>query len=123
MLDELLIYRMAMDIGQQIWAIVAGWPYFAKDTIGKQFVRAADSIAANLSEGYGRYFYKENKQFCYYARGSLQETKTWLKKASDRNLISPSEFQSLSEAIETLSVKLNHYIKTIGAHDAHAVRK
>ena len=112
-----------MDIGQQIWAIVAGWPYFAKDTIGKQFVRAADSIAANLSEGYGRYFYKENKQFCYYARGSLQETKTWLKKASDRNLISSSEFQSLSEAIETLSVKLNHYIKTIGAHDAHAVRK
>ncbi len=123
MLEKLLIYQMSMDIGQQVWTIVEGWQYFAKDTIGKQLVRAADSIAANLSEGYGRYFYKENKQFCYYARGSLQETKTWLKKAFDRNLILPSEFQSLSDTLETLSVKLNHYIKTIGPHDAHAVRK
>jgi len=37
-----------------------------------------DSIAANLSEGFGRYHYKEKKNFSYYSIGSLYETKTWI---------------------------------------------
>jgi len=73
-LEELQVYQLAMEMAEKIWIIVVNWNYFEKDTIGKQFVRAADSIAANLSEGFGRYFYKENKQFCYYSRGSLFET-------------------------------------------------
>ena len=80
-LEELDVYRMAMEIGERVWAVADGWNFFAKDTVGKQLVRAADSIAANIAEGYGRYHYKENKLFCYYARGSLMETKTWLQKA------------------------------------------
>jgi len=63
------------------------WDFFAKDTIGKQFVKLTDSIAANISEGFGRFFYKENRQFGYYARGSLFETTTWLTKAHNRKLI------------------------------------
>jgi four helix bundle protein len=50
----------------------------------EQLIKAIDSVAANLSEGFGRYFYKENRQFCYYSRGSLFETKTWLRKAFNR---------------------------------------
>ncbi|MGQ9799185.1 MAG: four helix bundle protein [Ignavibacterium sp.] len=50
--------------------------FFTKDVVGKQLIKAADSVAENLSEGFGRYFYKENKQFCYHSRGSLFETKT-----------------------------------------------
>jgi four helix bundle protein len=114
LLEELQVYRMAMGIGERIWTIVVGWDYFAKDTIGKQLVRAADSIAANLSEGHGRYFYKENRQFCYYSRGSLQETKTWLRKAANRKLVEKADFQTLSDELDTLSVKLNNYIKSIG---------
>ena len=58
-------------------------------------MEAADSIAANISEGHGRYFFKENRNFCYYARGSLVETKTWLFKARTRNLIPEDEFSKL----------------------------
>jgi len=90
------------------------WNYFSKDTVGKQMVRAADSIASNLSEGYGRFHYKESKQFCYYARGSLSETKTWLKKAYNRKLIDQSPFELLLEDIESISIKLNKYINSIG---------
>ncbi len=117
-LEELKVYDLAMNIGERVWLIVSKWDYFAKDTVGKQLVRSVDSIAANLSEGYGRFFYKENRQFCYYSRGSLYETKTWLKKSHERGLIIDDDFQSLQKDIETITFKLNNYIKSIGAQAA-----
>jgi four helix bundle protein len=113
-LEELKVYQLAMNIGEKIWVVVSEWDYFAKDTVGKQLVKSVDSIAANLSEGFGRFHYKENKQFCYYSRGSLYETKTWLKKACNRYLIADNDFQSLQSDLETIAYKLNNYIKSIG---------
>jgi four helix bundle protein len=113
-LEELKVYSLSMEIADKIWAIVIGWNYFAKDTIGKQLVRASDSIAANLSEGFGRYHYKENVNFSYYSRGSLFETKTWLTKARNRGLIKGTEFELFIKQIDEIGVKLNNYIKTIG---------
>jgi four helix bundle protein len=57
-LEELQVYQIAMDTGEKVWGIVNKWDYFSKDTIGKQLVKAADSMAANLSEGYGSIFIK-----------------------------------------------------------------
>ena len=113
-LEELKVYQLAMNIGERIWVVVSKWDYFAKDSVGKQLVKSVDSIAANISEGYGRFHYKENKQFCYYSRGSLYETKTWLKKAHDRRLIVDNDFQFLQNDLETIAYKLNNYIKSIG---------
>jgi len=113
-LEELQIYQLSMEIGEEVWNIVIKWDYFSKDTIGKQLVRAVDSVSANLSEGFGRYHYKENKNFSYYSRGSLYETKTWLTKAHNRNLITEEKFQIFQKEINNIGVKLNNYIKTIG---------
>lgn len=113
-LEELQVYQLSMNIAERIWNIVIEWDYFAKDVVGKQLMRAVDSVAANLSEGFGRYFYKENKQFCYYSRGSLYETKTWIRKAFNRKLIEEKIYLELITEIETIGVKLNNYIKTIG---------
>jgi four helix bundle protein len=57
-IEELQVYNQSMDLAEKIWDIVIRWDYFQKDIIGKQLVRAADSIASNLSEGFGRYHYK-----------------------------------------------------------------
>ena len=114
--EELQVYSLSMEIADKIWFIVTNWDYFSKDTVGKQLVRAADSISANLSEGFGRYHFKENINFSYYSRGSLCETKTWLTKSHSRNLISDSEFETFSNQIDTIGVKLNNYINTIGKH-------
>jgi four helix bundle protein len=113
-LEELQVYVLSMNLGEKIWEIVINWDYFLKDTIGKQLVRAVDSVSANLSEGFGRYFYKENKQLCYYSRGSLFETKTWLTKAKNRKLISENHFEIFSKDIDLIGKKLNSYIKSIG---------
>lgn len=113
-LEELQVYQLSMDLAEKVWVIVINWDYFLKDTIGKQLVRAADSVAANLSEGFGRFFYKENRQLCYYSRGSLFETKTWLTKAKNRKLISENQFEIFSNDIDLIGKKLNSYIKSIG---------
>ncbi len=113
-LEELRVYQLSMDIGERVWVIVEKWNYFSKDTVGKQLVRAVDSVAANLSEGFGRFHYKETKQFGYYARGSLYETKTWLTKAHNRKLLSKDDFESFLKDINSIGVKLNNYINSIG---------
>jgi four helix bundle protein len=59
-LSKLNIYNDSMKLSNKIWDIVNVLDYFVKDTIGKQLVRSADSISANISEGYGRYSFKEN---------------------------------------------------------------
>lgn len=114
-LEELKVYQLSMELADEIWDKVNEWNYFAKDTVGKQLVRAADSIAANLSEGFGRYHYKETKNFGYYSRGSLYETKTWLIKANKRKLLDDNTCSHWLSEIDTIGVKLNNYINSIGA--------
>jgi four helix bundle protein len=113
-LEEFRVYQMSMDLGEEVWSIVKKWDYFAKDTIGKQLVRSIDSVAANLSEGYGRFHFKEAKNFSYYSRGSLYESKTWLTKARNRNLIDETSFEKLMIQIDEIGIKLNNYINSIG---------
>ena len=113
-LEDLQVYQLAIEIGERVWEIVISWDYFAKDTVGKQLVKATDSMAANLSEGFGRFYYKENKQFCYYSRGSQHEALTWLNKAQRRGLIKNEDFCSIVADMDTFAFKLNNYINSIG---------
>ncbi len=114
-LEELQVYQIAMDIGEDVYQLAGKWEYFDKDTIGKQLVRSMDSVAANISEGFGRYHFNENKHFLFYARGSLYEVKTWITKANKRKLISDIMFEEMIQKLEELGVKLNNYIKSIGS--------
>ena len=113
-LEDLEVYQLAESFGDEVWFVVHEWEYFAKDTLGKQLVRSADSISANIAEGYGRYHYKENKNFCYFSRGSIIETKGWLKKSKNRQLLNEEKFDLLYEKLQTIHIKLNAYIKFIG---------
>lgn len=113
-LEDLEIYRMAEDFSDQIWEICIKWDYFVRDTVGKQLVRAADSIPANIAEGFGRFHYKENKNFCYYARGSLEETRNWIRRAYRRNLLKEEQIILCKKFMDSFPKKLNAYIKSIG---------
>ena len=79
-----------------------------------QLVRSADSIASNIAEGFGRYHLKENKNFNYYARDSLFETKTWLVKANKRKLVDAKIFGKFMDELDVLGKRLNSYINSIG---------
>ncbi|MEJ7672371.1 MAG: four helix bundle protein [Chitinophagaceae bacterium] len=111
---DLEVYKVALEIGDKVWDIVDRWDYFNKDTLGKQFVKAADSMSLNIAEGYGRFFYKENKNFNYYSRGSAFESTSCLRKAIKRKLISEEENVLLSQLFARYLKLMNGYIKSIG---------
>jgi len=122
-LEELEVHQLAIECAKEVRTIVSRWENFAKFHFGGQWVEAADSIGLNFSEGYGRYFYKENKQLCFYARGSLLESKTVNTKTFKRNLINNSEFDSLINKLEIILLKLNGYIKSIGKSRSKTIDK
>ena len=112
--ENLEIYQIANKISLRIWNLIIRWDYFNRDTLGKQIVRSADSVALNISEGCGRYYYKDKKLFFYYSRGSLYETYAALKKGRERNLIGEDDYNQISIDITELAVKLNNFIRVIG---------
>ena len=114
-LEDLEVYKVAMEIGEMVWGIVIKWEYFERKTLGAQFVDAADSIAFNISEGYGRFHFKENKNFCYYSRGSAKEALTATHKAKARGLITEEEeFSILIQKFELYFRLSFGYINSIG---------
>jgi len=113
-IDELRVYQLAMQLAEKVWEIVLKWDSFAKYSIGKQYTEAADSIGSNISEGFGRFHFKDSKNFLYYSRGSLYESRTWTIKAHNRKLITDEEYKELTRDIHDLAIKLNNYINTIG---------
>ena len=114
-LEELDVYKISMEIGDVVSGIVDKWPSFAKQTLGGQFVRCADSMAFNIAEGYGRYFYKENRNFCFYSRGSAKEMSSAVDKARNRNLLSEQEGILLQQKLLSYFRLINAYIKSIGS--------
>jgi len=113
--ESLRIYRLSEELSDLIWDIVSAWEKFSKNTIGSQIVRSSDSIGANIAEGNGRGTYNENRRFAKIARGSLFETKHWLRRAVKRNLLTKMQIEKLKTIIDELSPKLSSYINSIGS--------
>jgi four helix bundle protein len=112
-----------MRVGEDVWSFVDGWPWMAKQSVGLQWIRSADSIAANIAEGYGCYSFKENAKFCYYARGSLRESQTWLAKAQNRSLIPTADADDLAMKFETLRRQFDNYIHSLGKPSSATLRE
>ena len=93
--------------------MVISWEYFAKDTVGKQLVRAADSISANIAEGSGSGSAIDNRKFLRIARSSLYETKSFLRRAYHRQLLTSEQMNQLKPLVNELLPKLNAYIKQV----------
>ena len=111
--EDLDIFRLAETMADDIWQIVCTWKYFEKDTVGKQLVSSADSIGANIAEGAGRGTPKDNKRFVRIARGSLNETKFWIRRADERKLLKVAQAQQLKALLDELAPRLNAYLKSI----------
>ncbi len=112
--ENLQVYKLSEGLADDIWSIVVKWDSFAKDTVGRQIVKAADSIGANIAEGSGRGSYQDNRRFIRIARGSLYETRHWLRRAYKRKLLSDEQASKLKPIIQGLAPMLNAYLRSIG---------
>ena len=113
--ENLEIYVLAETLADKVWEIVLGWSHLAQDTVGKQLVRSADSVGANIAEGSGRGSEQDYRRFIRIARGSLNETRHWLRRAFRRKLLKESQVKGLTPIIEELTPKLNAYLRAIGS--------
>ncbi|HMG75367.1 MAG TPA: four helix bundle protein [Pyrinomonadaceae bacterium] len=111
--EKLQVYQLSEKLADGIWKVVLDWNSFAKDTVGKQIVRSADGVGANIAEGSGRGSLVDNRRFVRMARGSLYETIHWLRRAYIRRLLSQADVRKLRLLIEELSPKLNAYLRSV----------
>lgn len=112
--ENLRVYRLSEDLADCLWDVVGTWSTLAKDTVGKQGIRAADGIGANIAEGYGRGSYADNRRFVRIARGSLYEVRHWLRRAYRRRLLTKTQIDRLKAILDNLGPQLNAYLKSIG---------
>ena len=111
--ENLKVYLLAEKLADAIWEIVIKWDYLAKNTVGQQMVKSADGVGACIAEGSGRGTAQDNRRFISIARGSLYETKHWLRRAFKRRLLTKTEIDSLTEIVDDLTPALNGYWRSV----------
>jgi four helix bundle protein len=112
--ENLRVYLLAEQLADEVWNIVRRWEMLARDTVGRQLVRAADSIGANIAEGSGRGSNQDYRRFLRIARGSLCETQHWLRRAFHRKLLTSEQVERLKVTVDSLAPTLNAYLRSIG---------
>jgi len=104
-------YNWSFHLSNYVWDIVLKWDWFTKKTIGSQFVTAADSISANVAEGFGRYHKKDKIRFYRYSQGSLKECFDWNEKSKKRKLLTDQEYKHILNELQRTDPAINRLIK------------
>ncbi|MBU3968972.1 four helix bundle protein [Patescibacteria group bacterium] len=110
-LNDIDAYKISFNLSNVIWKNVLCWNNLAKDTVGKQWIRSADSISANIAEGFGRYTKKDKVSFYRYSYGSIKESLDWNEKARKRGLLTDGEYETIFNELQKLPKLVNQLIK------------
>lgn len=111
-LETLEIWRRSIDFAVDVCQeILPSFPSEEKWALNSQLRRSAQSIPANIAEGYGRYNFQESIHYCYIARGSMAETKTHLILANRLGYLDDQKHQKYQTRLAELGKMLNGYIK------------
>lgn len=109
--EDLKVWQIAHKISIDIFELTKRFPPDEKYRLKDQMIRSSRSISDNIAEGYGRFHYQENIQFCRIARGSLYETLEHLMCAKDEGYITAEKFQDLNDQILECLKILNGYVQ------------
>lgn len=111
LLNDIDCYKRAFKLSNYVWNIVITWDYFSQRTVGIQFVRAIDSVSANIAEGFGRYGKRDKIKFYHYSMGSLKESLDWNEKSKTRRLLTKQQYDDILLELQNLPKEINHLIK------------
>jgi four helix bundle protein len=100
---SLAAYQLAATLSDELHVVVSGWRYFDRDSLGRQLIRAVDSVGANIAESAGRWHWNEKRQFLIVARGSLYEAEHWTARAAARGLLNPALVDRFDEPARALN--------------------
>lgn len=110
-LNNVNAYKLSYNISNYVWKIVVDWDHFSKMSVGVQYVKAIDSISANIAEGFGRYTKKDKIKFYRYSFGSMKEAMDWTQKAKTRLLISNKQYEIIMTELQQLPREIYSLIK------------
>ncbi|MSU75135.1 MAG: four helix bundle protein [Candidatus Magasanikbacteria bacterium] len=111
-LGDVFVYKISLELCEVGWQIYERLDWHDKKIFGDQFIRAVDSVGANIAEGYGRFHYLDRIKFYYNSRGSLFEVKHWCCLLYKRGRITVEQFNQLLKHADLIHFQLNLFIKT-----------
>ena len=110
-LNDIEAFRISFHLSNYVWDSVLKWNNFSQRTVGEQFVKAVDSISANIAEGFGRYGKKDKIKFYRYSQGSLSESLNWNEKSKVRKLLSIEEYRYIFGELQKFPKSINALIR------------
>ena len=111
---ELDCWKEAVVLRQKVREATQQFPSDERYRLTDQLVRATRSATANIAEGFGRFHYQENIQFCRHSRGSLHEVLDHLIVAHEEGYLGKESFQELFSQTDKCINILNGYIRYLG---------
>jgi four helix bundle protein len=100
---ELDVYRLAIELADEVHRSARRWSALDQSTMGRQIVRAADSVGANIAEATGRWHTPDKRRLVIIARGSLMELEHWLLTAERRGLIDKGTTRRVDRVAQALN--------------------
>ena len=109
---QLDTWKIARKLRAEVYRLTRGFPKEEAYALSAQMRRAAVSVTANLAEGYGRFSYQENVQFCRHSRGSAYELRDHLTTALDAGYLTKEKYMELNHLAMDVIRLLNGYIRS-----------
>jgi four helix bundle protein len=108
--EDLQCWQACREVRIFITMLVKSYPKEEKFSLVDNMKRAARSTTQNIAEGFGRFHYRENLQFCRVSRGSLYELIDDLITSMDEGIINKEDYRQGREKISKALALLNGYI-------------
>jgi len=108
--EDLDCWKACTEVRRYITALIKQFPKEEKYALVDDMKRAARSVTHNIAEGFGRFHFQENIQFCRISRGSLYELIDQLITAKDETLITDEQYKKGRELTSKALPILNGYI-------------
>jgi four helix bundle protein len=117
--EDLNCWKKGRELRNEVKDLIKTFPDFEKYELVSQMRRASRSVTHNIAEGYGRFHYKENIQFCRISRGSLHELLDQFITALDEDYITEELYQKYKKQVFDCLAILNGYINYLKKASEH----
>lgn len=104
-------WKLARKLRIAVYRVIKKLPVEERYDLASQLRRAAISCTANIAEGYGRFHFQENIQFCRISRGSMYETQDHMITCLDNEYIDKENYKSIWGLTENAIRVLDGYIR------------
>lgn len=110
---DLEIWKEAHDLRLEIYKLSSKFPKEEKFNLTSQIRRSSGSVADQIAESHGRYYYADKVRVLYQARGEAEEVRSQLSLAKDLGYLNEKVFDKLDERHNNSTMRINRYIYSL----------